>query len=136
MTFNLLRASGIRQLFGVFKTEYIPEEGESVVKVFRDVWNQTAKFTKNTVNDIVVTNRKMVISANTGGGYPGYDFYFDPSTKLGFFDDRSVIEEIFIEGNDIKIKCRGNFKNILLTDTVRTQEIYNSLQGQLASFKK
>ncbi len=115
------------------QNEYIPEEGEQVLKVFENVWINKGLFTGLIKHTLVVTTKKVTISYNSLGGFPGFKFYFDPTVKPGSWwsNNPSVIQSVNLEGDKVIIRSKGSFKYIKIIDKERFGEIYSLIQTNL-----
>jgi hypothetical protein len=106
--FNLFK-NVTEKTVGFTHGPYTGEKGEIILGTFRNVPISHALFTPTGIQDITLTDTKVVISLRTGGGYPGYEFYFDPNTKLPFNSLSSTIKSIEMRKDGIIIKSKGYF---------------------------
>jgi hypothetical protein len=124
----------IKSILGIFKSEYVPEQGEQVLKVFRDVWVDKGTMRGVMKHILVVTNKRLVMSGNTFGGFPGFNFEFESiPVKNTLSNLNSTIQSVNLQEGTVEIVTQGAFNKIVLKDKDRAEEIYNLIKSQLKS---
>jgi len=125
--FILLAIKLTKQQMAGFKSE----DGEKIITDLGTIWVDSTTLTESrkSMKMVLITDKALVISKNTLGGYPGFRVFFDKQKDPKVTKGESVLESFLVNGNEIEIKSRGFLQslNFKVEDSIKLDQLISLL---------